>query len=264
MTFRTVAIQSAKEAGEILLRASRKKTTHRLKSRHDIQIPADIQSEKSIIRAIRKNFPTHSILAEESGEQLRDSEYLWVIDPLDATINFSRGIEEYCVSIALTHRGQPIIGVVYQPALKKLFVAERGKGALLNGKRIFVSRQKDPITMLIATDNSADPQTRRRNLATMSRIGLDVRHVRVFGSAALHLARLAAGSLDVYYRTTFHYWDVAAGVLLVQEAGGRVTDFFGKPFSRESEGVIATNGMAHTQIVSKLRNACESSYDSRV
>lgn len=257
MTFRAIAIQAAREAGEILLRASQRKAAHTLKSRHDIQVPADIQSEKRIIRIIRKNFPTHSILAEESGGHSGDSEYLWVVDPLDATINFSRGIEEYCVSIALAYRNELIVGVVYQPTLKKLFVAERGKGSFLNGKRIFVSRQKTPITMLIATDNSADPQTRRRNLATMSRIGLDVRHVRVFGSAALHLARLAAGSLDVYYRTTFHYWDIAAGVLLVKEAGGRVTDFFGKPFSHKSEGVIATNGVAHKRIVSMLRNACK-------
>ncbi len=257
MTFRNLAIQSAKGAGEILLRASRRKIVYTAKNRHDIQIPADIVSEKFIIRTIRNYFPDHSILAEESGEHLTDSDYTWVIDPLDATINFSRGIEEYCVSIALVYRDQLIVGVIYQPSLKKLFVAERGKGAFLNGKRIFVSRQKEPITMLIATDNSADPQTRRRNLATMSRIGLAVRHVRVFGSAALHLARIAAGSLDVYYRTTFHYWDIAAGVLLIKEAGGTVTDFAGRPLCRDSEGVIATNGRAHAHIISLLHKACK-------
>ena len=260
MSFRSVAINAAHGAGEILIKESRRRATYTLKGRHDIQLPADVKSETYIIRQIRKHFPDHSILAEESGEHLTDSEYLWVIDPLDATVNFSRGIEEYCVSIALSYRDKLILGVVYQPPFKKLFIAKQGRGVFLNGKRIFVSKEKNPITMLIATDNSADPQTRRRNLVTMSRIGLDVRHVRVFGSAALHLARVAAGSLDVYYRTTFHYWDIAAGVLLVKEAGGTVTDFHGKPFTRASEGLIATNGLAHTRIVTMLHKA--SSLDS--
>lgn len=248
--FTVTAVNAALEAGKIIFGASKKPIRYSLKNRLDIQAAADFAAEHSIIKTIKQAFSDHDIFAEESGEdQSNNSDYLWVIDPLDGTINFSRGIEEYCIAIALVHKKKIVLSVIYQPATKKMYVAEVGKGAYLNGKRIRVSKEKNLINMLAATDNSSDPVQRSKNLFCLEALSSHVRHVRIMGSAALHLARVAEGSLDIYFRTKFNYWDVAAGILLIQEAGGRVTDFYGKPFTRAAEGMIASNGPAHARVV---------------
>ena len=252
MEIKNVAITAAKKAGKILLNLSASKIRYKMKAKHDILAEGDIKSEKAIIDEIKRHFPTHGILSEEMGEYIKKSEYLWVIDPIDGTINFSRQIEEYCISIAVEHRGKLILGLIYQPALDNLYIAEKGKGAYLNGKRITVSDEKEVISMLLATDSSSKIDTRIRNYEILAKACKEVRHIRIFGSGALHLAKIAFGNIDIYYKTKANYWDYASGALLVKEAGGIVTDFQGNKFSRTSKGIVASNGKTHTKILKML------------
>lgn len=240
-----VAIEAAKEAGNILLRLSKETVSYRMKNRLDIQAEGDLISEKYIIGRIKQSFPHHSILSEEKGEEIHNADYLWVIDPLDGTINFSRNIEEYAVSIALCKNKEVKLGVIYQPVTDNLYIAEEGKGSYLNGKKIVVSSQRETISALAATDNSSNPEARRDTFRILSHICTKVRHIRIFGSGALHLAKIAEGKLDFYYKTRFNFWDYAAGVILLQESGGRVTDFSGKPVTIQSKNIIASNGVIH-------------------
>jgi myo-inositol-1(or 4)-monophosphatase len=161
--FQKVAIEAANEAGALLLELSKSTIKYQMKSSHDIQAEADLQSEELILRKIKTAFPTHSILAEESGEEMHESEYLWAIDPLDGTINYARGIEEYCVSIALCRRGQTILGVLYHPTLQLLIVAEKGQGTYLNGEKLEVSREKNS---LIVSRLRTTVQSSRRDTKT--------------------------------------------------------------------------------------------------
>lgn len=219
---------------------------------HDIQIAADRDSEAYIIKKIMRAFPRHAIHAEESGDRSGQSDYQWIVDPLDGTINYSRGIEEYCISLALFYKKQPLLGLVYQPALKKLFHAQKGMGTFLNDEPIHVSRESYLISSLIATDNSSDPIQRAANLKLLRRSALAVRHTRIMGSTALHLARIACGSLDCYFRTAYNLYDVGAGILLVQEAGGRVTTLDGSPLMHARNGFLATNGKVHAEMIRLL------------
>jgi myo-inositol-1(or 4)-monophosphatase len=251
--YRTVAVEAAKEAGDILLKLSRKPLRYKMKSERDIQAEADLESEKTIKNKIKAAFPDHMLLAEEGGEEGEGSEYLWVIDPLDGTINYARGIEEYAVSIALSKNDQLIVGVIYQPVLRKMFVAERGKGVYLNDERLTISGESALPNCLVATDTTSNLEARRSNFEILTKVAAAVRHVRIFGSSSLHLARVAQGQLDFYYKGHCNYWDVAAGVLVVQEAGGVVTDMEGQPFTRESKTILVATNTTHSKALSLLR-----------
>ncbi len=161
--FKTVAIEAAKQAGEILLELAKTPIKYEMKNSRDIQVEADLRSEKLIISKIKAAFPAHSIFAEESGEEIHESEYLWAVDPLDGTINYARGIEEFCIPIALSQHGQTILGVIYHPVEQQLFVAEKGEGAFLNGKKLEVSNEAKLVNCLVATDNTSHLEDRRKN-----------------------------------------------------------------------------------------------------
>jgi myo-inositol-1(or 4)-monophosphatase len=223
-----------------------------MKRKRDILAQADLRSEKIIINEIKKAYPSHSIISEEAGEAITNSEYVWIIDPVDGTINFSRKLNEYCVSIAVSFRNQIILAVVYNPATHELYFAEKNKGAYLNNKKIRVSRETKMIGMLLATDNSGIPGIRSKNYELLAKICNEVRHVRIFGSGALHLAKVASGKVDIYYKMKFNYWDYAAGLLLVQEAGGKVTDFNGETIKKSSKDIIASNGKIHGTILKSM------------
>ena len=250
--FKSVAIDAAQAAGQTLLELAKSPIRYEMKNSLDIQAEADLRSEQLIINKIREAFPSHSIFAEESGEDTTDSEYMWTIDPLDGTINYSRGIDEYCVSIALSRRGQTTLGVIYQPVKQELFVAEAGKGAYLNDKKLRVAEGAELVNCLAATDNTSNLEARRRNLRLLAIAGDNVRHVRIFGSAALHMAGIADGQLDFYFKDHYHHWDYAAGVLLVQEAGGIVTDLDGRPITRDSTSILAAGSTIHAQALKLL------------
>jgi myo-inositol-1(or 4)-monophosphatase len=245
MAYKQLAIEAAKQAGDLLLELSKQDIKYEMKNAHDIVADGDLQAEKIIIEKIKSQYPDHDILSEEAGKELKKSDFLWIVDPIDGTINFSRHIEEYCISIALSKNGQLILGVIYQPALDKLYVAEKGGGAYLNGEKLSVSSETKLVNSLVATDVSSRLEIRKITFDILKGICGLVRHIRVFGSGALHLARIGEGQLDFYYKPSFNYWDFAAGTIIIQEAGGQVTDFAGNPIQEDSKSIVASNGMLH-------------------
>jgi myo-inositol-1(or 4)-monophosphatase len=246
-SYAQLAIEAAKEAGDILLKLSEKDIKYTMKNTYDIQAEADLRSEKIIIDKIKTQYPDHDILSEEAGKDANKSKFLWIIDPIDGTINYSRHIDEYCISIALSEDGQLIMGVIYQPALDKLYVAEKGKGTFLNGVQLSVSKEEKLINSIVATDISSRVEMRKPTFAILQEFSGKVRHIRVFGSGALHLARLAEGQIDVYYKPSFNYWDYAAGIVLIEEAGGKVTDFDGNSIQESSKNILASNKLLHDE-----------------
>lgn len=220
------AIELARGAGDIQLSYFRNpelKSKTKLNS-FDVVTEADKASEKLIVDGIHATFPGHSILSEESGMEGTDNaEWLWIIDPLDGTTNFDHGLPVFSVSVALQHNGKTVVGVVYAPYLGEMFSAMKGHGAYLNGQPIHVGHNSDLGTMVVATgmpyDRDRHPDN---NLDNISRVCFRVRGTRRMGSAAIDLAYTAAGFYDAYWELNLNLWDVAAGILLVQEAGGTV------------------------------------------
>ena len=229
---------------------------------NDLVTEVDHASEKAILSVLKSQFPDHYILSEEAGEIIQDSAYKWIIDPIDGTVNFAHGIPLNCVSIALEHNGAIILGVVYNPHMNELFIAEKGKGALLNDKAISVSVQDKTVNACLVT---GFPYTyinvSNGPLEIFERFIRKGVPVRRLGSAAIDLCWVAAGRFDGFYEHKLEAWDSAAGYLIVEEAGGRVTDFEGKTFvltgklaslSRDEAGdLIRARGGAVTGSVSK-------------
>ena len=217
---------------------------------------ADHASEKAIIDVIRAKHPDHFILSEESGEMSTSSTYKWIIDPIDGTVNFAHAIPLCCVSIAVEHEGEMILAAVYNPNMDELFFAEKGKGATLNGKSISVSAKEEvlraclvtgfPYTYLDLPENGPLDVFER-----LIRKGIPVRRL---GSAAIDLCWVACGRFDGFYEHKLEAWDSAAGYLIVEEAGGRVTDFEGKKYSPYQHRIVATNGKIHDELVEVIHN----------
>ncbi len=239
-----VAILAAKEAGKFIEHQSKNldKVTIEKKGRHDYVSQVDKQTEDIIINAIRKYYPQHNILAEESGTQDRNSTFEWVIDPLDGTTNFLHGFPHFSVSIAVTEKGKLMHGVVYDPMRDELFSASRGDGARLNNFRIRVSNEKELEDSILATGfpyhefDYVDSY-----METLKSFMLKTAGIRRPGSAALDLAYVAAGRVDGYWEMNLKPWDIAAGALIVQEAGGFVTDLRGGDNFLTSGNLIAAN-----------------------
>ncbi|MGN6493647.1 MAG: inositol monophosphatase family protein [Agriterribacter sp.] len=210
----------------------------------------DHASEKVIIDIIQKNFPDHYIMSEESGEIVMDSNYKWIIDPIDGTVNYANGIPLCCVSIGLEQEANMIMGAVYNPFLNELFVAERGKGATLNDKPIRVSNKTEVLTSCLVTGFPYTyldaPNGPLHVFERLIRKGVPVRRL---GSAAIDLCWVAAGRFDGFYEHKLNAWDSAAGFLMVEEAGGKVTDFKGDPYSPYQPHIVATNGKIHEQLL---------------
>lgn len=219
---------------------------------------ADHASEKAILAVIRNSFPDHQVLAEESGAAIHPSPFKWIIDPIDGTINFAHGIPLNCVSIGLEHNGEMIMGAVYNPHLKEFFFAEKGKGATLNDKPIHVSAQNETIKACLVTGFPYTyinmPNGPLEIFERFIRKGVPVRRL---GSAAIDLCWVAAGRFDGFYEHKLEPWDSAAGFLIVEEAGGRVTDFAGEKFSVYQHRVLATNGHIHTEMLDVIHNRKE-------
>lgn len=215
---------------------------------------ADHASEKAIFDTIRDSFPDHFILSEEAGEIVMDSEYKWIIDPIDGTINFAHGIPICCVSIGVEHKGEMIMGAVYNPFLKEFFFAEKGGGAFLNEEKIQVSKQNEVIKACLVTGFPYTyidmPNGPLECFDRFIRKGIPVRRL---GSAAMDLCWVAAGRFDGFYEHKLNAWDSAAGFLLVEEAGGKVTDFNGNKYSPYQPQILATNGNIHDEMIKWLK-----------
>jgi len=249
-----IAIRAARSAGNIIIR-SLQHVEHlevTTKGRNDFVSDVDRLAEQEIINVIHKSYPDHAILAEESGEQ-GNSDTVWVIDPLDGTANFLHGFPHYCVSIGIIVRGKIEHGVIYDPLRDELFTATRGGGAQLNDRRLRVTKQKTLAGSLIAT---GFPFKYHEHFpaysATFNAVFPEVADLRRGGSAALDLAYVAAGRVDGYWELGLQKWDLAAGVLLIEEAGGVVSDFIGGDNYRESGNVVAGNINVHQHILKQI------------
>ncbi len=250
-----VALRAAHAAGRIHLRWLNKTKAVIKSNSLDLVTQADKESEVAIIKMIRRAFPDHAILAEESGASANTSEHRWIIDPLDGTTNFAHGFPAFCVSIAYEHRGRVQFGLVFDALHKDMFSARRGKGATLNGKPMRVSKAKTLATSLLATGFPYDRRERRRfYLCFWEDMMTRVEGVRRAGSAALDLASVACGRLDGFWEFGLKAWDVAAGSLLVKEAGGTVTNMDGTPLDLAGAQILATNGKLHREMEQVLRD----------
>ena len=214
----------------------------------------DKASEARIIEHIKRHYPNHEILAEESGASSTAAEYKWIIDPLDGTTNYVHGVAVYCVTMGIERKGELIAGVVYDPNMEELFTAERGNGAYLNGKRLTVSRTSALVESLLVTgfpyDIAKNPDHAIEHFVSFLTKG---RGIRRLGSAALDLAYIAAGRFDGFWEVNLNPWDMAGGVVLVEEAGGKVTGFTGRPTTVYSRQILATNSRIHEAMVSVLQ-----------
>ncbi len=244
----------AREAGAMLMDYFRKRVTIEYKGDADLVTVADRSSEKLIRERIRSQFPGHDVLGEEEGLVDTGSEYRWYVDPLDGTTNFAHGFPVFCVSLGLEHKGKRIAGVVYDPTRDEMFTAERGSGAYLNQQRITVSKTSKLAECLVATGFPSHKRHKNPNIFFYHHITLRTHGVRRAGSAALDLCYVAAGRLDGFWEFNLNSWDTAAGVLMVEEAGGKVTRFSGEPFEMNSRETLASNGIVHQALMKEFEN----------
>lgn len=246
--FLEVAIDAAREAGQFLKANVGRVRTIETKEGEERNLVSEMDkgSEARIISSIHRRFPDHAILAEESGASGSNAETTWIIDPLDGTTNYLHGVPIFSVTIAVQVRGELVAGVVYDPNLDELFTAERGGGAFLNGGRLHVSNTSGLINSLLVTGFPYDIATNPDHAAEhFVHFLMAARGIRRLGSAAMDLSYVAAGRFDGFWEVSLKPWDMAAGILLIQEAGGRVTDFGGGGPDIHQRRVLASNGIIH-------------------
>ncbi|MGF7049378.1 myo-inositol-1(or 4)-monophosphatase [Paenibacillus sp. DS2015] len=274
-SYTAVAINAAAKAGEwIKSRLGTVKELNTKYSAQDLVTEVDKGAEQMIRKLILTHFPDHAILGEEgvepgpkaSAQALEETlkeEYVWIVDPVDGTTNYVHGFPFYSISIALAHKGEIIVGVIYDPSRDELFVAEKGKGAYVHGKPTVVSGEVTLETSLIATGFPADQTFALPiNMAGLQHLAPQVRNIRSGGSAALHMAYVAAGRLTGFWEIGLNAWDLAAGALLVTESGGTVSDTTGRPYELSVRHIVASNGAIHSQLVNALQIADATGYDS--
>lgn len=242
------AIDVAKRAGGILMGEYGNVTINYKKDGTTVT-NADLESEKIILSTLREKFPEFSILSEEAGKEDKDSDYMWVVDPLDGTTNYTIRNPFFDVSIALTYKSEPIVGVVYSPFQDELFYAERGKGARMNDEKIAVSNTDSMEKSIHTFCNASDRGSTLKMAGIWRRLKLLNPRVRQIGAGALELGYTACGRVDSFMMVKMNPWDVAAGTLLVREAGGRVTDFSGREFDISCRDILASNGRLHDKLL---------------
>jgi myo-inositol-1(or 4)-monophosphatase len=252
------AIQTARDAGNILVERLGRALQVSNKGDIDLVTESDLASEKLIIDRIKSHYPRHAILAEESGATdgieivPGKTDWKWIIDPLDGTTNYAHGYPCFCVSIALERAGAIEIGVVYDPMRDEMFAAERGQGATMNERRMRVSTIDDLNKAMLCTGFPYNVRERPNFVRDFAHFTMEAQAVRRDGSASLDLAYIACGRFDGFWEDGLKAWDVAAGVLLIQEAGGRVTDFTGAPLDIYTPKVLASNDLVHKAMMRVL------------
>lgn len=252
-------IQAAEEAGRIAgaLQLEGLKREKQIEFKGSINLVTDVDKacEKAIVEILQGRFPDHDILAEEGSGRRKDSEYKWIIDPLDGTTNYAHGYRLFCVSIALEHKGQIVVGAVYEPNRDEMFLAEKGGGATLNGEKIAVSKVADLNHAMFATGFAYNVrETANNNLDHFQKFLMKSQAIRRDGVAAIDLCYVAAGRYDGFWELNLFPWDVAAGYLMIEEAGGKVSDFKGKAFDVYSKEILASNGYLHSAMSQVLKN----------
>lgn len=248
------AIDLAKEAGRIQMDYLGRKHQVEYKGAIDIVTEIDKRCEDLIVGRLQKDFPAHDVLAEEGSGRRKDAEWRWIIDPLDATVNYNHTYPFFGTSIALEHKGEIVLGVVYEPNADELFVAEKGSGAELNGKKISVSKEAILKHSLLSTGfayNVAEGE-QRNNLEYFGRFLMEARAIRRDGMASGDLCYLACGRFDGFWELFLKPWDLAAGVIMIREAGGRVSSFDGSDIDIYGTEIVASNGHIHQAMIDVL------------
>lgn len=248
------AIEAAKKGGEVALKYFETELEHEIKDDKSFVTIADKETEAAIIGVLKEKFPDHSFLAEETGESGSKSEYMWVIDPIDGTANFVNGLPLWAISIGLVKNGEVIAAVIYNPVINLLVHAEKGKGLWCDGVRLHVSAQGKDKAMITVGVGKA-PGVKDQLAALFRESPKFIKTYRYVGSAALELALLARGGTEAFISLGNSKWDYAAGVLLVQEGGGKITGLKGKPWHFEENYFIASNGVVHNEILELIRAA---------
>jgi myo-inositol-1(or 4)-monophosphatase len=248
-----VARDAAEAAGVVLREMFRSNLRVSTKGPINFVTDADLEAERVVLGRLRDAFPGHGFLSEERGREGGDSSDLWIVDPLDGTTNYAHGYPGFCVSIALEHAGELVVGVIHDPVANEAFWATRGGGAFLNGEAIQVSSRDRLDESLLATGFSYDREAMKRNLDYFGRFMHKAAGVRRDGSAARDLSFLACGRFDGVWEVMLNPWDLAAGFLIVTEAGGRVTDFQGQRCTIRDREIILSNGRIHDAMMRILQ-----------
>jgi myo-inositol-1(or 4)-monophosphatase len=250
MQYLETAVEIARESGALLANYLERRVGFELKGEFDLVTEADRASERLVVERLRSHFPSHGIVAEEGGGHESASEYTWYVDPLDGTTNFAHSFPMFNVTLGLQRAGEPVVGVVYDPIRQEMFTAERGAGAYLNNRRIKTSSVKKLADSLASTGFPSRKRHHNVNIHFYYQLAMASHGVRRTGSAAIDLAYVACGRLDFFWEFGLKPWDMAAGTLLVQEAGGRVSDMRGGAHSiTRSEDLLADNGALHDEVL---------------
>jgi myo-inositol-1(or 4)-monophosphatase len=248
-SFLETAAEIAREAGALINQFAERKIGFELKGEFDLVTEADRSSERLIVNALHAHFPSHQIVAEEGGGNAGTSEYRWYVDPLDGTTNFAHGFPAYNVTMALERAGELIAGVIFDPVRGEMFTAEKGSGAFLNHARVRVSKTAKIETSLVATGFPSRKRHENVNVHFFYQLAMLSHGVRRAGSAALDLAYVACGRLDAFWEFGLNPWDIAAGVLLIREAGGTCSDMHGGKLEMRGPHILADNSLLHAPIV---------------
>ena len=251
-----VATHAAGEAGRILKDhyKGEKRISYK-PGRSNIVTDVDVLSEETVKALLRDEYPGFGVIAEESDQVVGDSSYSWIIDPLDGTRNYAHGVPHFCVAIGLAREGDVVLGVIHDPVRGETFSVEKGRGAFLNGSSIAVSRRTSLEASLVGFDMGYSVERGKEMLEVANALWPGVEAVRVMGSAALGLAYAARGRLDLYINLSLSAWDLAAGMLMVREAGGLVTDPDGQPSTIRSTSIVAANQAIHGEFMSRRAGA---------
>ena len=243
------AIEIAREAGTLINTFAERRIPFELKGQFDLVTEADRATEELIVSRLQSHFPTHSIIGEEGGARTNSAEYCWYVDPVDGTTNFAHSFPVYNTTLALARNGELIAGVVLDPTRNEIFAAEKGGGAYLNGRRIHVSKAARVEDSLVAT---GFPSLRRHlnvNIHFYYQLALQSHGVRRAGAAAIDLAYVACGRLDAFWEFGLNPWDMAAGILLIEEAGGRCSSMKGTLRALDGKHLLTTNGLIHDEML---------------
>jgi myo-inositol-1(or 4)-monophosphatase len=250
MPYLETAVEIAREAGALLANYLERRPAFELKGEFDLVTEADRASEKLVVERLRTHYPSHAIVAEEGGGHESASEYRWFVDPLDGTTNFAHSFPMFNITMGLERAGEMIAGVVYDPIRQEMFTAERGSGAYLNNRRIRVSNARNVSDSLSSTGFPSRKRHHNVNIHFYYQMAMASHGVRRTGSAAIDLAYVSCGRLDFFWEFGLKPWDMAAGTLLVQEAGGRVSDMRGASHSvTASDHLLADNGHLHDEVI---------------
>jgi len=248
-----VATDAVREAGEVAVaRFAGEKSISYKEGRSNVVTDVDLLAEERIVAVLRREYPDHGVMTEESDDIAGKSSYTWIIDPIDGTRNYAYGIPHFCVALALACDEEVVLGIIYDPVREELFRAERGAGAYLNDSPISVSDRQSLSVSLAAFDLGYDPDIGQKMLKVAGALWPEVAAVRVMGSAALGLAYVACGRLDLYFHFSLYPWDLAAGIVLIGEAGGAVTELEGQPVGIHSRTVVAANRQIHRDFVARV------------